>query len=178
VIDSTTLLKNQSPFVSRKNVAGNVLKNGAANSTQTEHVVNARENLLAFISNASPEEADKRLNSYKEAGNFSLGPVVNLNEIMAAEAAGNSDVAERIHRLSDKFHEEQKLLHRQEVDLINLGKADGKSSKEILTELVGLYDKQSDFFKLSIGWNGKFLSTPESYSKLLELTQGYVNAYA
>ncbi len=129
-----------------------------------------RESLLSFIDSASPEEARSRLNSYMKGS-----PVMFVNLKAMIVSGKGLEIGGRINQLNDQFRVEAARVDDQEHQLIEHGRAVGKSSKEILTDIVNLYDNQSEIFKVSIGWDGEQWSDPDKYSRLTELTKNYVN---
>lgn len=139
--------------------------------------VNVRENMMNFIEHASPEALDTKLVSYMRYGGSPPGPVVNLKQIMAAGKQGE-EIAVRISRLRQNFSSQVDSVRQQERELISQGRAENKTAKEILTDLVALYEQQSDFYKLATSWEGQTLSSPESYSRLVAMTPDYMDAYA
>ncbi len=163
----------------QNNYIGQAAESRDVANTQTEQSKqtngqNLKENMLTFIANASKEEADARVESIKRGG-APLVPI-NLNKIIAS---GNSfEILGRINRLSDQLRVEAESFLKQEVALINQGQAAGKTSKDILNDIVDLYGKQTELFKLSMGWEGMRLSDPANFSKLVELTPDYVDMYA
>lgn len=149
----------------------------ANNSPQTPENINyidSRKNAISFIETATPEELTAKLSSIKKS--FPPAALFNFNDIINSK--NSFEVAGRISRATEQFNQEAKVFHNDRLDLINQGEIEGKSSKEILTEIMNLNDKQSELFKMSTNWGSKGLSSPENYEKLVELTPSYVNYYA
>ncbi len=100
----------------------------------------------------------------------------NLNEIL--NSSNGEDVMARISRLQGKFENEFRAVLAQEQEIINEGRASGKTDKDILLDIVKMQDEQSDLYKMGARWGDKGLSAPENYQKLVSLTPDYVNTYA
>jgi hypothetical protein len=134
----------------------------------------ARKNAISFIETATPEELTAKLNSIKRS--FPPAAMFNFNDIINSE--NSFEIAGRISRATKQFNQEAKVFHNKQLDLIKQGEVEGKTSKEILTNIMKLTDEQSELFKMSSNWGSKGLSAPENYAKLVELTPSYVNYYA
>jgi len=100
----------------------------------------------------------------------------NLNEIL--NSSNDEDVMARISRLQGKLENEFRAVLAQEQEIINEGRASGKTDKDILLDIVKMQDEQSDLYKMGARWGDKGLSAPENYQKLVSLTPDYVNTYA
>jgi len=81
---------------------------------------------------------------------------------------------ERFTKLSTLFASEQADFEKQKSELISSGRANGKSAEEILNDMVGLYDSQSDFYKTSLGWSGDIFAVNSSSPEGLARTLQYV----
>ena len=134
----------------------------------------ARKGAISFIESATPEELEGRVNSL--VGRMPSAAMINLREIMNSD--NGDEVVERINRLSVQIEQESRSVLNQEQDLISLGRAEGKSNKDILMSIVKLQDAQSDVYKLAMHWGNEGLGSPNTYAKLVELTPSYVNYYA
>jgi len=144
----------------------------------THQVMSGKEALLEKVVNASPDEMDKILNDISGSGthlmmiSFKGGlPDVNDKELMG-----------RLKRINNDFNVESNNFSNEQKNLIAKGKQQGKPSEEIITDIISLYDQQSELFKTGSGWNGEVISgnklNPDGYKKLLELTPAYMNSYA
>ena len=143
-------------------------------SSESIHSFDTRQNALSFIETASPEELEAKVNSL--TGRMPTGAAINLREILNSD--NGDELVARINRLQDQIETEMSYVLNKEQDLISLGRAEGKSAKDILISIANMQDEQSDLYKMSISWGGKGLTSPESYAKLVELTPTYVDYYA
>ncbi len=101
---------------------------------------------------------------------------INLREIL--NSGNEEDVLGRIRRLQARFEDESKSVFAIQQNIINEGRASGKTDKDILLDIVKMKDEQSDLYKMGTRWGDKGLSAPENYQKLVSLTPDYVNTYA
>ncbi len=69
----------------------------------------------------------------------------------------NPDAMRRLDRISQHFEIDSKKVENQKAELIAKGRELGKKPQEILTDIINLYDSQSDFYKFGRGWNGDVL---------------------
>ncbi|GAA5144134.1 hypothetical protein [Thalassotalea piscium] len=136
--------------------------------------IDTRKNTLSFIETASPEELEAKVNSL--TGRMPSMAVINLREIMNSE--NGDELVARIGRLQGQMDQEHRNVLDQEQNLISQGRAEGKSNKDILMSIVKMQDEQSELYKMSANWGSKGLTSPENYTKLVELTSNYVNYYA
>lgn len=159
----------------RSNV-GKVEQTAITTSKSSENTNNldTRQNALSFIENATPEELEAKVNSL--VGREPSMASINLREIMNSD--NENELVGRIARLKGQIEQESRSVLNQEQDLISLGRAEGKSAKDILISIANMQDEQSDLYKMSMNWGNKGLSSPENYEKLVKLTPNYVNYYA
>ena len=145
-------------------------------SEKTEKIIpnDSRKNAISFIDTASPEELTAKIHSIKKS--YPPAAMFNFNDIINSK--NSFEIAGRISRATKKFDQEAKIFHNKQLDLIKQGEVEGKTPKEILTNIMNLTDEQSALFKMSTSWGSKGLSAPENYAKLVELTPSYVNYYA
>ena len=136
--------------------------------------IDTRKNALSFIETATPEELEAKVNSL--TGRMPSMAMINLREIMNSE--NGDELIARIGRLQGRMDQEHRNVLNKEQDLISQGRAEGKSNKDILMSIVKMQDEQSDLYKMSANWGSKGLSSPENYTKLVELTSNYINYYA
>lgn len=146
----------------------------ASNTINNENNLDRRVNYISFIETATPEELTARLNNIKQFG--PPAAMFNFNNIMNSK--NSFEIAGRIERTSGQFDQEAKVFHGKQLDLIKQGEAEGKTAKEILTDIMGLHDKQSELFKLSTNWGTKGLAAPENYTTLVKLTPTYADYHA
>ena len=148
------------------------------NRNDTRQVINGREDLLEKVANASPDEMDKILNDISGSGTHGMmiffnGSLPDLND---------KELMGRLERINNDFRAESNDFSNERKNLIANGKQEGKSSEEIIADIIGLYDQQSELFKTGSGWNGDVISgnkmNSDGYKNLLELTPAYVNSYA
>lgn len=172
-IGSARIQHYSSPLTAHK--AENNVKTieGNNHSRQNENN-NIKDNFMSFLNSATPKELESRLNTIKQSGPPMA--VINLRQILSSK--NPMEISERIERTSGQFNQEAKIFHKQQYSLIAEGQAVGKSPKEILTNIAGLYDKQSELFKMSVQWGSEGLSAPDNYSKLVKMTPNYFNSYA
>lgn len=138
--------------------------------------INTRQNMQDIVDRGTDEQA---ANSLKSIQAYPMaGPLINLRDIMLATHDSSDNIISRISRISDQFNAEASSVHSKSKEIIRQGELEGKTPKEILQNIIDMYDDQSDLFKLSVSWEGKRLSDSDQYSKLIELTPGYFNAYA
>jgi len=144
----------------------------------THQVMSGRESLLEKVVNASPDEMDKILNDISGSGTHGMmiffnGSLPDLND---------KELMGRLERINNDFRAESNDFSNERKNLIANGKQEGKSSEEIIADIIGLYDQQSELFKTGSGWNGDVISgnkmNSDGYKNLLELTPAYVNSYA
>lgn len=145
-------------------------------SGTTEYITHndSRKNAISFIETATPEELTSKLSNIKES--FPPAALFNFNDIMNAK--NSFEIAGRVNRATEQFDQEAKVFHNEQLSLIKQGEIEGKSAKEILTDIVNLQDKQSELFKIATNWDRQGLSSPENYEKLVKLTPDYINYYA
>tara|TARA_R110002167_G_scaffold327643_1_gene533907 strand:- start:127 stop:651 length:525 start_codon:yes stop_codon:yes gene_type:complete len=136
--------------------------------------IDTRKNAISFIETATPDELEAKVNSL--IGRMPSMASINLREIMNSDKG--DELIARIGRLQGRMDQEHRSVLNQEQDLISQGRAEGKSNKDILMSIVRMQDEQSDLYKMSANWGSKGLSSPENYTKLVELTSSYVNYYA
>jgi hypothetical protein len=149
----------------------------AANTSKSPDNINnldTRKNFTSFIETATPEELTTKLSGIKQFGQPTA--MFNFNDI--ANSKNSFEIAGRINRATQQFDQEAKVFHNKQLNIIKQGEIEGKTSKEILTNIMKLTDEQSELFKMSTNWGSKGLSSPENYAKLVELTPSYVNYYA
>ncbi|MEQ5808950.1 hypothetical protein J3369_16225 [Alteromonas sp. NFXS44] len=160
----------------QRNDAVSVKSNDSLESSTSSNVRehDSRANALAFIESASPEELAKKVDSLK--GRMPSAAMFNLNEIL--NSSNGEEVMARIFRLQGKLENEFRAVLAQEQEIINEGRASGKTDKDILLDIVKMQDEQSDLYKMGARWGDKGLSAPENYQKLVSLTPDYVNTYA
>jgi hypothetical protein len=139
--------------------------------------LDSRKNAISFIESATPKELEARVNSL--IGRKSSLIAVDMRGIINADNPGNANkLLSRIERLSSQVAPEIRDFLSQEQALISQGRAEGKSDKDILMSIVKLQDEQSDSYKLAMRWGNNGLGSPDTYTKLVELTPSYVNYYA
>jgi DNA-directed RNA polymerase subunit F len=148
----------------QRNDAVSVKSNDSLESSTSSNVRehDSRANALAFIESASPEELAKKVDSLK--GRMPSVAMFNLNEIL--NSSNGEDVMARISRLQGKLENELRAVLAQEQEIINEGRASGKTDKDILLDIFKMQDEQSDLYKMGARWGDKGLSAPENYQKL------------
>ncbi|MCG7547416.1 hypothetical protein [Pseudoalteromonas sp. Of7M-16] len=143
-------------------------------SRQSTPSIDNREQYVKYINSASEEKLAGSIDAIKQ-----YGPPIAMFRMSDIEQAANSgEMHDRIGRAIAHFDKEAQKYHKQELAIINDGAKTGKSSKEILMEIVELRDQQSELFKMGINWGSKGLAHPENYDKLVAATPSYVNYYA
>ena len=160
----------------QRNDAVSVKSNDSLESSTSSNVRehDSRANALAFIESASPEELAKKVDSL--SGGMPNLAAINFREIL--NSGNEEDVLGRIRRLQGRFEDESKSVFALQQNIINEGRASGKTDKDILLDIVKMQDEQSDLYKMGARWGDKGLSAPENYQKLVSLTPDYVNTYA
>tara|TARA_A200000113_G_scaffold196161_1_gene187043 strand:- start:749 stop:1276 length:528 start_codon:yes stop_codon:yes gene_type:complete len=160
----------------QRNDAVSVKSNDSLESSTSSNVRehDSRANALAFIESASPEELAKKVDSL--SGGMPNLAAINFREIL--NSGNEEDVLGRIRRLQGRFEDESKSVFALQQNIINEGRASGKTDKDILLDIVKMNDEQSDLYKMGTRWGDKGLSAPENYQKLVSLTPNYVNTYA
>ena len=160
----------------QKNETASATSNEPLEATARSNVQghDSRANALAFIESASPEELTNKVDTLK--GRMPSLAAINFREII--NSGNEEDVLGRINRLQARFEDEAKSALALEQDIINEGRASGKTDKDILLDIVKMRDEQSDLYKMGTRWGVKGLSAPENYQKLVSLTPDYVNTYA
>lgn len=136
-----------------------------------------RELLLEKMENLSREELDVMLANRTKVGENLM--VIYLNGSLPD--VNDSELMGRLDRAGSLFKIESEKVWKQENLLISQGRMQGETSKEILKNIIDLYDNQSELFKTGIGWNGKGISgnkmDTDGYAKLVDLTPDYVNYF-
>jgi hypothetical protein len=129
-----------------------------------------RDNMLSLINRFSGDNdtMENLLSNYSKPD--LLGPVLG-----GLPDPSDPQAMERASRMSSLFRSEQTDVEKQKSELISIGRANGKSAGEILNDIVGLYDSQSDFFKTGIGWNGDVFAFDSSSPAGLARTQSYIS---
>ena len=160
----------------QRNDAVSVKSNDSLESSTSSNVRehDSRANALAFIESASPEELAKKVDSL--SGGMPNLAAINFREIL--NSGNEEDVLGRIRRLQGRFEDESKSVFALQQNIINEGRASGKTDKDILLDIVKMNDEQSDLYKMGTRWGDKGLSAPENYLGLVSLTPDYVNTYA
>lgn len=160
----------------QRNDAVSVKSNDSLESSTSSNVRehDSRANALAFIESASPEELAKKVDSL--SGGMPNLAAINFREIL--NSGNEEEVLGRIRRLQGRFEDESKSVFALQQNIINEGRASGKTDKDILLDIVKMNDEQSDLYKMGTRWGDKGLSAPENYQKLVSLTPNYVNTYA
>lgn len=160
----------------QRNDAVSVKSNDSLESSTSSNVRehDSRANALAFIESASPEELAKKVDSL--SGGMPNLAAINFREIL--NSGNEEEVLGRIRRLQGRFEDESKSVFALQQNIINEGRASGKTDKDILLDIVKMNDEQSDLYKMGTRWGDKGLSAPENYQKLVSLTPDYVNTYA
>jgi hypothetical protein len=144
------------------------------NTSEKTNIVDTRKDLMSLIEGADPKKLTSQLSEIKQFGHPTA--IFNLKNFMSTD--NSAEVMGRIDRATKQFEQEAAVFHTKQLDIIQQGEADGKSAKEVLTNIVSLTDEQSELFKMSTNWDNKGLSAPENYEKLVELTSSYVNYFA
>lgn len=136
--------------------------------------VDNRESYVKYINSASEEQLAGSIDAIKKYG----PPIAMFRMSDIVNAANQDEMHGRIGRAIDHFDVEAQQYHTQELAIINEGEQAGKSSKEILQEIIALRDQQSELFKMGTNWGSKGLADPDNYEKLVAATPNYVNLYA
>ena len=117
--------------------------------------------------NGDNDAAEKLLSHYSKED--LLGPM-----LAGLPDLSNPKVADRLSQLTALYRSELADFQNQKSDLISLGRANGESAENILNDIIGLYDSQSDLLKTGIGWNGDVFAFDSSSPEGLARTQRYV----
>ncbi|QTL36183.1 hypothetical protein [Pseudoalteromonas viridis] len=133
-----------------------------------------RESYVKYINSATEEQLAGSVDAIKKYG----PPVAMFRMSDIVNAANQDEMHGRIGRAVEHFEIEAEQYHTQELAIISEGERTGKSSKEILQEIVALRDQQSTLFKMATQWGSKGLAHPDNYEQLVAATPGYVNLYA
>ena len=146
-------------------------------SVRSTNITSAKERLLEKMAKANPDEMDKILGGLSSGSHLMMisfhGDLPDLND---------RELMGRLDRINNDFRNESNNFSNERNNLIASGKSQGKTSKEIIGDIINLYDQQSALFKTGSGWSGEVISgnktNPEGYAKLLELTPNYVSNFA
>ncbi|WP_046004865.1 hypothetical protein [Pseudoalteromonas rubra] len=148
--------------------------NSPVKSSGSEPEIDNRESYINYINSATEEQLAGSIDAIKTYG----PPIAMFRMSDIVNAANQDELHGRIGRAIDHFDAEAQQYHTQELAIINEGEQAGKSSKEILQEIVALRDQQSELFKMGTNWGSKGLAHPDNYEKLVAATPNYVNLYA
>ncbi|WP_046004862.1 hypothetical protein [Pseudoalteromonas rubra] len=133
-----------------------------------------RESYVKYINSATEEQLAGSIDAIKKYG----PPVAMFRMSDIVNAANQDEIHGRIGRAIEHFEVEAQQYHTLELAIISEGEQAGKSSKEILQEIVALRDQQSALFKMGTQWGSKGLAHPDNDKQLVAATPGYVNLYA
>ncbi|WP_153306605.1 hypothetical protein [Desulfogranum japonicum] len=160
-------------------IANESISSSSNQSASSSSVTPLRDRIVSQIKKTAGDEqkAEQLLQSYSKPNNGGI--------LVAASNMPNLKDVEAIRRfesISNAFERENAAVEQQKTELIANGKEEGKTTEEILTELVNFYDSQSDLYKTGIGWEGSLFSFNNSSSigweKTLEQSPTVVDTFA
>ncbi|KZN55449.1 hypothetical protein [Pseudoalteromonas luteoviolacea] len=150
------------------------VQRSTSGSVSTSQEPDNRNEYLKFIDSASDEKLTQSIDAIKKYGPptamFRMEDILNSHNV--------EEMHGRVSRAISHFNQEAEQFHKEELAIIKRGEEEGKSAKEIMTDLVALRDKQSELFKMATSWGSKNLAHPDNYDKLLAETPDYINTYA
>lgn len=140
------------------------------NSTTKAYVEPLRDRMLNMINRFATDEKSAE-NLLKQFSKPNMGgPLIPGDALPDLK---DPDAVRRFQRISHLFTEEQKNVESQKNKLISKERNEGKSAKEILSDLISFHDSQSELYRLGTGWNGDLFgltSSSEGWERTLRYT--------